>query len=48
MIVIQTFSHFFKRIGNIFVQYLQNESPYMIAMVIIYVGLSTDYKGQMW
>jgi hypothetical protein len=38
-------SRFFKRIGNVFDQYLQNESPYMIAMVITDVGLRYDYKG---
>jgi hypothetical protein len=36
------------RFGNVFVQLLQNESPYLIAMVIIYVGLRNDYIGQMW
>jgi hypothetical protein len=40
------FSRFFKGIGNV-VQDLQNESPYMIAMVITYVGFKNDYKGQM-
>jgi hypothetical protein len=30
-----------------YLEYLQNESPNMIAMVITYVGLRNDYKGQM-
>jgi hypothetical protein len=47
MIVIHIFSRFFKGIGIIFDQYLQKENPYMIAMVITYVGLRNDYKGQM-
>jgi hypothetical protein len=47
MNVIYIFSPFCKRIGNVFNQYLQNESPYMIAMVITYVGFRNDYKGQM-
>jgi hypothetical protein len=32
---------------NVCVQQLQKEYPYMIAMVITYVGLRNDYKGQM-
>jgi hypothetical protein len=47
MIVIHILSRFFKRIGKVFVQYLQNEMPYMIATVTTYVGLKNDYKGQM-
>jgi hypothetical protein len=35
------------RAGNVFVQLLQNESPYMIALFITDVGLRKDYKGQM-
>jgi hypothetical protein len=46
MIVIHIFSRFFKRIGNVFVQYLQNESPYMIAMVITYVGVRNEYNSK--
>jgi hypothetical protein len=46
MIIINIFSRFLKRIGKVFVQYLQNERPYMIAMVITYVGLMNDYNGQ--
>jgi hypothetical protein len=34
-------------VGNVWVQLLQNESPYIIAMFITYVGLRNDYKGQM-
>jgi hypothetical protein len=41
------FSRFFMRVGNVFLQYLQNESNYMIAKVIIHVGLKNYYKGQM-
>jgi hypothetical protein len=41
-----TFSRFFKRIGNVFNHYLQKESPYMIAMVSIYVGLGMITKGK--
>jgi putative Mn2+ efflux pump MntP len=36
------FSRFFKRIGNVLGQYLQKESPYMIAIIIIYIGLMND------
>jgi hypothetical protein len=42
------FSRFFKGIGNVVVQYLQNESSYMIAKIITYVGLRKDHKGEMW
>jgi hypothetical protein len=31
-----------KEIGKVFVQYLQKEGPYMIAMVITYVGFRND------
>jgi hypothetical protein len=34
------------RFGKVFVQLLQNECPYMIAMIITYVGLRNDYKRQ--
>jgi hypothetical protein len=34
------------RVGIVFVQLLQNERPYIIAMVITYVGLRNDYNGQ--
>jgi hypothetical protein len=47
MIVIHIFSRFFKRIGKVYDQYLQNKCPYMIAMVNTYVDLKNDYKGQM-
>jgi hypothetical protein len=40
------FGHFFMTVGYV-VQLLQNESPYMIAMVITYVGLRNNYKGKM-
>jgi hypothetical protein len=36
------------RVGKVSVQLLQNEGPYMIAIVITYIGLRNDYKGQMW
>jgi hypothetical protein len=35
------------RVVNVFVHILLNVCPYMVAMVIIYVGLRKDYKGQM-
>jgi hypothetical protein len=35
------------RDGNVFDQLLQNEGPYMIAMIITFVGLRNDYKWQM-
>jgi hypothetical protein len=35
------------RFGKVFVQLLLNEPPFMIAMVITYVGVRNDYKGQM-
>jgi hypothetical protein len=35
------------RVGKVFVQLLINESPYMIAMIIKYVGVRNDYKRQM-
>jgi hypothetical protein len=41
------FSRFFNKVDNVSVQLLQNESPLMIAMVITYVGLRNDKKGQM-
>jgi hypothetical protein len=41
------FSRFIKGIGNVVVHYLQNESSYMIAKVITYVGLRNDLKGEM-
>jgi hypothetical protein len=47
MFVNNTYSRFFKKIGKDFDQHLQNESPYMIAMFIKYVGLRNDYKWQM-
>jgi hypothetical protein len=37
-------SRFFMRVVNVSVQLLQNESPYMIAMVNIYVGIRNEYK----
>jgi hypothetical protein len=47
MNVINIFIRFFMRVGIVFVQLLINESPYMIAMIITYVGVRNDYKGQM-
>jgi hypothetical protein len=47
MNVLDIFSRLFMRIGYVLVQLLQNEGSYMIAMVITYVGLRNDYKGQM-
>jgi hypothetical protein len=38
----------FMKIGKVLEQLLQNECPYMITMVITYVGHRYDYKGQMW
>jgi hypothetical protein len=35
------------RVGKVYVQLLLNESPYMIAMVVTYVGFRNGYKGQM-
>jgi hypothetical protein len=34
------------RVVKVFVQLLQNEHLYIIAMVITYVGLRNDYKGK--
>jgi hypothetical protein len=48
MNVIHIFIFFFIRVGKVFVQLLINESPYMIAMIITYVGVRNDYKGKMW
>jgi hypothetical protein len=45
MNVIVIFSHYFMTVGYV-VQLLQNESPYMIDMVITYVGLRKKYKGK--
>jgi hypothetical protein len=47
MNVIHIFSRILMRDGNVYVRLLQNESPYMIAMVITYIGLENEYKGQM-
>jgi hypothetical protein len=47
MNVIHIFSRFFMRVGKVFVQLLLKEGPYMIAMVITYVGVRNDYKGEM-
>jgi hypothetical protein len=44
---IHIFSRFFMTVDHILVLLLQNESSYMIAMVITYVGLRNDYKVQM-
>jgi hypothetical protein len=41
-IIHDVFSRFIMRVGN--VQLLQNESPYIFAMFIIYVGIRNDYK----
>jgi hypothetical protein len=41
------FSRFLKGIGNVVVHYLQNESSYMIVMIITYVGFMNDHKGEM-
>jgi hypothetical protein len=35
------------RVGNVFVQLLQNECHYMIAMVITVGGLRNGLEGQM-
>jgi hypothetical protein len=35
------------RVGKVYVQLLQNDCPYEIGMVITYVRLRNDYKGQM-
>jgi hypothetical protein len=34
-------------VGEVYVQLLQNESPYIFAMFITDVGLRNDYKGKM-
>jgi hypothetical protein len=36
------------RLGNVLFQWLQNESPYMIATVITYVGLRNYYNRRMY
>jgi hypothetical protein len=46
-IIHDVFSRFFMRVGNVSVQLLQNENPYIIAMVITYVGIRNEYKTQM-
>jgi hypothetical protein len=43
---IHIFIRFFMRVGMVSVQLLLNECPYMIAMVITYVGLINDYIRQ--
>jgi hypothetical protein len=48
MKVIHNINEFFMKVSKVLVQLLQNESSYMIAMVITYVGFRNDYKGQMW
>jgi hypothetical protein len=46
MIVIHICSLFLRELVKFFVQYLQNDRPYTIAMVITYVGLRNEYKGE--
>jgi hypothetical protein len=48
MKVIHIFICFLMRVGKVFVQLLINDIPYMIPMVITYVGVRNYYKGQMW
>jgi hypothetical protein len=33
------------RVCNVSVQLLENESPYIIAMIITYIALRNDYKS---
>jgi hypothetical protein len=47
-VMIDIFIRFFTAVCNASVQLLQNESPYMSAMVYTYLGLRNEYKGQMW
>jgi hypothetical protein len=47
MNLIHIFSRFFMRVGKVPVQLFLNKSPYMIAIVISYVGIINDYIGQM-
>jgi hypothetical protein len=44
MNVIHIFSRFFMRVVKVFVQLLLNDNPYIIAMIIKYVGVRNDYK----
>jgi hypothetical protein len=46
-ILIVIFIGFFKAVGNASVQLLQDESPYVTAMVISHLRLRNEYKGQM-
>jgi hypothetical protein len=47
MNLVHIISRFFMRVGVVFVQLLQNECPYTIAMVITDVGLRNEYEVQM-
>jgi hypothetical protein len=47
MSFLDNFSLFFMTVDYVAVQLLQNECPYMIAMVITYVGIRNDYRGWM-
>jgi hypothetical protein len=47
MSVLDTFSRIYMTVVYVAVQLFQNESHYMIVVVITYVGLSNHYKGRM-
>jgi hypothetical protein len=46
-VLIDIIIRFFTAVYNASVQPLQNESPYMITIVISYIGIRNDFKGQM-
>jgi hypothetical protein len=46
-VIFDIFIRFFKAVCNASVQQLQNESPYMIAMVISCTALKSDYTEKM-
>jgi hypothetical protein len=45
-VIIDTFIRFFTAVCNGSVQILQNDSPYMTAIVISNIVVSNNYKGQ--
>jgi hypothetical protein len=47
-VIIDTLIRFFTAVSNGSVQILQNDSPYTTAMVILYIILRNDYKGQIY
>jgi hypothetical protein len=47
-VIFDIFNRFFTAVRNISVQLLQNESPYLIAIFILYIDLRNDNTEQKW